>query len=248
MTWYTQSFTSNNHIKSCRLLVPCIHKPGWQETHSLQKKLLKNSAAPIIIIGDLIATGLRRYQHVWRNYSKDALSFGISGDRIENVLWREQDISLHHTASFVIINYSTNTVEKSQTEDFAAGIVKIAETLTKNHPKITTIITGMLPRNKTYSFQQAKINETNKILKAKYRNLLQTYFIDQDDDWVKSNMILNENLHYKDFHHLVETGNEKFSKTICLFIDPILMKSALLKWDYLTMGSFIVQEKRNLWN
>ena len=209
---------------------------------------MKNSAAPIIIIGDSIATGLRRYQHVWRNYSKDALSFGISGNRIENVLWWEQDISLHHTASFVIINYNTNTVEKSQTEDFAAGIMKIAETLTKNHPKITTIVTGMLPRTKMYSFQQAKINETNKILKVKYRNLPQTYFIDQDDDWVKRNMILNENLHHKDFHHLVETGNEKFSKTICLFIDPTLMKFALLKWDYLTMGSFIVQEKHNLWN
>ena len=81
----------------------------------------------------------------------------------------------------------------------------------KNHPNITTIITGMLPRDKTYSFRRAKIDETNKILKAKCKNLPQTYFMDQDEDWVKSDLILDENLYYKDFLHLAETGPEKFS-------------------------------------
>ena len=38
--------------------------------------------------------------------------------------------------------------------------------------------------------------------------------MDQDDDWVKSNMVSSENFYYKDFVHLVETGNEKFSKSI----------------------------------
>ena len=87
----------------------------------------------------------------------------------------------------------------------------------KNHPNITTIITGMLPRDKTYSFRRAKIDETNKILKAKCKNLSQTYFMDQDDDWVKGDLILDENLYYKDFLHLARTGNEKFSKTIWFF-------------------------------
>ena len=30
----------------------------------------------------------------------------------------------------------------------------------KNQPKLTTIITGMLQRDKTYSFRQAKIERT----------------------------------------------------------------------------------------
>ena len=72
--------------------------------------------------------------------------------------------------------------------------MKIAEKFMKNHPKITTIITGMLPRNKAYFFRRAKIVETNKILKSKCKNLPQTYFMDQDDDWVKSDLTLDENL------------------------------------------------------
>ena len=107
MTREARSFTRNNHTKSCRSPVPPIHKLGWQETHSFQKKLLKNSAAPIITI----ATGLRRYRHIWRNYFKDAHNFGIGGDCIENVLWRARDISLPHTTLFVIINCSTNSVD-----------------------------------------------------------------------------------------------------------------------------------------
>ena len=68
-------FTSNNHTKSCRLLVSHIHKLGLQETHTFQKNLLKKSAIPTIIIGDSIATSLRRYQHTWMNYFKTSVCY-----------------------------------------------------------------------------------------------------------------------------------------------------------------------------
>ena len=100
MTRDARSFTRDNHIKGCRLSVPRIHKLGWQETHTFQKKKhLKSSAAPIILIGELIATGFRRYRHIWRNYFKDSLNLGISGNCVENVLWRARDISLTYTAA-----------------------------------------------------------------------------------------------------------------------------------------------------
>ena len=97
--------------------MPRFHKPGWQETHTFHKKLLKNSATPIIIIGDSITTGLKRYRHIWDNYFKDAINLGSSCDRDENVLWRAQDISLQQTTLFVIIHCSTNDVDQSKPED-----------------------------------------------------------------------------------------------------------------------------------
>ena len=51
-------------------------------------------------------------------------------------------------------------MDQSQPEDIAVGIMKIAETFIKNHQKTTTIITGMLTRDKTYSFLRAKINKS----------------------------------------------------------------------------------------
>ena len=47
-------------------------------------------------------------------------------------------------------------------------------------------------------------------------------FMDQDDDWVKSDLTLDGNFYYKDFLHLGESGNEKFSKNICLFLKQFL--------------------------
>ena len=108
MTWDARSFTRSNHTESCRLPVPHLHKLGWQKTHTFHK-LSQNSAAPIIIIGDSISTGLRAYQHIWKSYFKDALKLGISGDRVE----KARDISLQHT-TFVIIHWGTNNVEQSQ--------------------------------------------------------------------------------------------------------------------------------------
>ena len=159
-------FTRSNHTKSCRLPVPLFHKLGWQEIHihTFNKKLLKNSAGPIISIGDSIATGLRRYQHIWKNYFKDALNLSTSGDHVENVLRRAEYFHAAHNI-VVIIHCGTNNVDQ--------------------------IITGMLPMNKTYSFWQAKMNEANNILKAKCMILPQTYFINQDNDWVKGDLTLD---------------------------------------------------------
>ena len=117
MTRDARRFTRSNHTKSCRLPVPHFHKLGWQETHTFHKKLLKNSAAPTIIIGDSIVTGLRRYRHIWKNYFKDAINLSISGDRVENVLWRARDISLQQTTLFVIIHCDTNNLDQSKPED-----------------------------------------------------------------------------------------------------------------------------------
>ena len=169
MTRDARSFTRNNHTKICRLPVPRVHKLGWQETHTFHKKLLKNSAAPIIIIGDSIAKGLRRYRPIWRNYFKDTLNLSISGDRFENDSWRVRDISLPHTTLLVIIHCGTNNVDQSQPEDIVVGVMKIAETFMKNHPKVTTIITGMLPRDKTTLFGEQKSMKQTRYWKRNAR-------------------------------------------------------------------------------
>ena len=66
----------------------------------------------------------------------------------------------------MIINCDTDNVDQSKPEDIAEGFMKIAKTFMKNQPKITTIITGMLPRDKTYSFQLAKIDGKKKHIKS----------------------------------------------------------------------------------
>ena len=108
--------------------------------------------------------------------------------------------------------------KQNQPKRITVGIIKITKTFTKRCPKTSTIITGMPPKDKTYSFRRTKIDKKNQILKAKSKKNPQTYFTNQDDDWLKSHMVLNEKFYCKDFLHLVETGNEKISKSFYLIL------------------------------
>ena len=65
-------------------------------------------------------------------------------------------------------------------------------------------------------------------LKVEFKNLPQTDFLDQDDGWVKSDKVLNENFDCKDFLQLVETGNEKFSKSISLFLKHFFTSTTII--------------------
>ena len=54
---------------------------------------MRKSYAFIVVIGDSIVAGLRRYPAVWRNFilRYKTSNLGIGGDQIENVLWRISD-------------------------------------------------------------------------------------------------------------------------------------------------------------
>lgn len=82
-------------------------------------------------------------------------------------------------------------MDQNQPNDIASGIRKFTKTFMKKQPKTNTIMAGILPREKTYSFQQRKIDRENQILKAKCKNIRTTNVMDQDNDWVKSDMTLN---------------------------------------------------------
>ena len=72
------------------------NKPGRQETHIFQKRLLKTFTAPIVIIRDFIAAGLRRQKHIWRNCFEDK-------NRVENFLCRAWDMFCNKS---IICNYT----------------------------------------------------------------------------------------------------------------------------------------------
>ena len=44
-----------------------INKPGWQETHSFQKRLLKPFTVMFTIISESTVAGFRSYKRVWKN-------------------------------------------------------------------------------------------------------------------------------------------------------------------------------------
>ena len=142
-------------------------KSDWIETHYHQKELLRKSHASVVVIGDSIVAGLRRYPTVWRDFTLQykTINLGIGGDRIENVLWRINDIVLPKSIRSVVIHCSTNNIESNSSNEISVGVVTIARSISHRYPNTEIIVSGLLPRDFQWFTRRVKINKTNDYLK-----------------------------------------------------------------------------------
>ena len=66
-----------------------------------------------IIIGDLIAASLVRYNNLWKNlFSNRFINLGIHADRVGYVLWCVRDIAFPPRFKNVVILCGTNNINK----------------------------------------------------------------------------------------------------------------------------------------
>ena len=137
-----QSFTNNNHAKRCRLLMPRMHKPGWRETHTFQKKLLKSCHNSHY--NWWLDCGC--FKNIFRGTILRMDLFWVSMVITFKTSYGEHGIFLlSHTTSFVIIHYGTNNVNQNQPKDCQnIKIIKVVKTFTKKYAKVNNIITGIL--------------------------------------------------------------------------------------------------------
>ena len=72
----------------------------------------------MVVVGDSIVAGLKRYAIVWRNLilQYKTVNLGIGGDRMQNVLWRIKDIVLPKSIRSVVIHYGTNNIDTSSSD------------------------------------------------------------------------------------------------------------------------------------
>ena len=93
--------------------------------HDLNK-LLKPSKAKLALVGASIVNGLQRYPDVWQTFTPlGAINLGIGGDKVENILWRIEDMNLPPTLQYLFVHCGTNNIGSSSTKDIADGILSI---------------------------------------------------------------------------------------------------------------------------
>ena len=142
------------------------------------------------------------------------LNFGISGDKIQNVLWRVCNMTLPTSVEYVIIHCGTNNLGHNSPLKISEGLINIACMLKKNYKNLHIFVSCLLPRDEKLinrSLQYA----ANSYLKEFCTN--EFHYIEWDSGWTLSNH-LNTGLLRKDNLHLNRKGYEKLSK---LFIGKI---------------------------
>ena len=189
-------------------------KTNWLNFHRRHCSSLITNRFKTIIIGDSIAAGLNRYQSVWTKYIEPLkiLNCGIGGDRVQNVLWRAQNLPVISSLKNVVILCGTNNLFQDSPEDIADGVIEIAETFQSKYNSINIAIGGILPRDASWYINRVLIKEVNEILKEKCSRLFFIY-ISYDSCWTVANDSFNPELFFLDVH-LVEQGNLKLAESI----------------------------------
>ena len=168
-----------------------------------------------MFIGNSIAYGFKRYPHIWDKYYENlALNCGIGGDKVENTLWRAENLTSPSSIDYAVIIYGTNNIDYNEASSIANGLKCVALTLVSKSVQ-QVIIFGILPRDFVNTIRRDKIKEVNKLLKKEYFKLtFRVFYMEPDSDWVTNKNLLNMKYFYRDHLHLIEEGYEKLAKTI----------------------------------
>ena len=169
------------------------YKNGWFQSHKLHQGILKESKTPsLLFIGDSIAYGFKCYPHIWDKYDENlTVNCGIAGDKVENTLWRAENLTLLSGIDYAVIICETNNIDYNKASSIVNGLLCVALTLVSKSVQ-QVIMSGVPPRDFVNTNRRDKIKEVNELLKKEcFKLTSRTFYTEPDSDWVANENLLN---------------------------------------------------------
>ena len=124
-----------------------FYRNNWLKIHHNHCFQVKHENISSIIIGDSIVAGLMWYTNIWKNlFGNSFINLGISGDRVENVLWRARDLPFLPSLKNVAILCGTNNFKKDPPYDIVQGLIAIVSVFKNQSSNPNILICGILHR------------------------------------------------------------------------------------------------------
>ena len=131
-------------ISSSFIRVPRNGKLGWYEEFKQHNFSLQQSPTKILLIGDSLISNWRRYPDVWKNYFSihNTLNFGIPGEKIQDMLWRPNNLNFSKNCSmkYVFIHGGTNNVDHNSPEEIVNVLITSGLSAQAQCKKVKVII------------------------------------------------------------------------------------------------------------
>ena len=91
--------------------------------HKDQAALIKSSRnVSAVLLGDSIIAGFLRYPNIcFKFFDGNTRNCGVGRDKVQNVLWRVENIPLPQSLEYVIISCGTNNLDIDDSEKITAG-------------------------------------------------------------------------------------------------------------------------------
>ncbi len=153
-----------------------VKKPSPMDACEARVAAIKGKPCDIIFIGDSITEGwVRAGKELWeKDYaSRNALDFGVGGDKTQNVLWRldHQDIK-DLKPKVAVIMIGTNNRMNTPPE-IAAGVKAVLDKTEEIFPEAKIILVSIMPNQRAQDTMMA----TNEIIK-KYADDKKVFWLD----------------------------------------------------------------------
>ena len=181
-----KSLTQFDYFRSKATTSSGWFKNGWFQLHKLQQVILKESKTPLLLfIGDSIAYGFKRFPRIWdKYYGNLAVNRGIAGDKVENTLWRAENLTLPRCIEYAMIICGTNNIDYIKASSIVNILLYVALTLVSKSVK-QVMISGILQRDFVNTIRGDKIKEVNELLKKEWFKLTsRVFYIETDPDCV----------------------------------------------------------------
>ena len=156
-------------------------KFGWYNTFRKHVTMSTSSSnAESVLIGDSIIANFDKCSDIFDKFFLPfrTLNFGISRDKIQNVLWRVYNMTLPASVEYIMIHCGTNNLGHSSLLKIAEGLINIACILKKNYKDLHIFVSCLLPRDDEKSVKRSLLYAVNCYLKELCTNHF--HYIDLD--------------------------------------------------------------------
>ncbi len=160
-----------------------VKRSDWADayTDELTAKAAKLKDVPVMFLGDSITqlwsfAADHQYPgglNSWNQHFEPmkAANFGISGDQVENVLWRvTEGRQLICNPKKIVLLIGTNNLHQPQPqntpEEIAEGVINLVNVIQKQLPEAKILLLGVFPRTQRGNHQDFDHNAINAILAA----------------------------------------------------------------------------------
>jgi beta-glucosidase len=143
---------------------------AFLDRHQRYVERAKQGNVDVVFLGDSITQGWEsRGKNVWadRYANRNAVNFGVSGDRTQHVLWRIANGELDGlNPKAVVLMIGTNNSGENSAADIVRGVTACVRAIQEKCPQAKIILTAIFPRGATPDdSKRVKLNEVNEQIK-----------------------------------------------------------------------------------
>lgn len=141
------------------------YEKEWEEQVARQFDEVRKGGYELVFLGDSITEyWANEGREVWNAYygDRNALNFGIGGDRTENLLWRIDNGGLDQISPKVaVLMIGVNNYGVSDSYDISEGTAAAVRRLERMWPEAQILIVGILPYGSEPNWVREKMNKAN---------------------------------------------------------------------------------------